>query len=273
MADGKPCYASVMNRAIGDPRLTDGEFRVLAVILSYDRLSSVSKKGQGAWASHRTMAKRLGVNYTYFSAAVSKLLELGYLVRERRAPPNATQFIYRGVYINDEEWAAYQPDYWPDKLGVEQTTSPETVCRGANHPTETVCRAVQDSPEIVCRGNDVSDGTQTENQPQYIPRRGGIDSVETGEIDSEESARLKTRRLSRKEFKVKFDGNEGGQLARFERTWNKDPAAYDRQALKKWAAYCFAIEDSSENGDPLFHQAQRLGQEIEDYISGRRSES
>lgn len=62
----KAQFAAMPLRAICDGRLTDRDFRILAVVASHDRMSSVRGKGQGAWASHimsGVLARARGSHY------------------------------------------------------------------------------------------------------------------------------------------------------------------------------------------------------------------
>lgn len=247
-------FSAVPNRAIGDARLTDGEFRILTAILSYDRLSGVRKKGQGAWASHRTMAARLRVNYTHFSATVSKLLKLGYLIRERRAT-NGTQYTYRGVY-NDDDWKAYRHE---DFAGG-QTDSSMGVFREANARTETVCRDGQLHVGTVCQADGLKYRNEKESADQYISQREGIDSDEPGEKNSVETAQLALKAFVEETDWLRF----GGRLAALERASKKYPESLDRANLHKARDILWRILAVGETDDPLTHQAQRLLEKFED---------
>jgi hypothetical protein len=101
VATGKPQFAALPLRAVYDERLTDRDLRILAAVAAHDRMSSVRGTGQGAWASHRTMAAMVGANYSRFSVAIHKLLRLGYLTREK-LPTNRRRSTYRIIYTDQD---------------------------------------------------------------------------------------------------------------------------------------------------------------------------
>ncbi|WP_150291667.1 hypothetical protein [Sphingobium estronivorans] len=163
----KPHYAAVPLRAIGDPKITDGDLRVLCSIAAFDRLSHARGTGQGAWATHRLMAGWCRRDYTRFSVSVSKLLREGYIVREKRAT-NRTQYTYRIVYTDE------------DRL----PSSKDDVCQAANDAGEIVCRDAENASQTVCPADKPSPENNSENTSQYISQREEIYSVETGKINS-----------------------------------------------------------------------------------------
>lgn len=93
----KTPFAPLPIRAIGDQRFAATHFRVLGVIAQHDRLSLVKGKGQGCWASHRTLAVKCGINYNNLSTAISELATWGYIVKASH-PLNRRQHVYRVIY-------------------------------------------------------------------------------------------------------------------------------------------------------------------------------
>src|SRR4051812_16618604 len=96
-------FAAVPTRALSDPHLTDRDVRILGVIAAYDQMSLVTKRGQGSWASHSTMARKVaqGSNESNFSCSVTKLIEHGYLEVTRKADDRRRR-VYRVKYTEED---------------------------------------------------------------------------------------------------------------------------------------------------------------------------
>lgn len=253
-ATGKTLFAALPNHAIDDGRLTNLDFRVLACIASYDRMSSVRKQGQGSWASHATMAARIGCDYTRFSISVRKLIDLKYVSRSAR-PGNARQFTYRILY----EAADCLPDSKP--------LADDIVCPDANNEAGIVCQTQGSEGSIVCMERRLTPSSETDNQPQYIPQSGGIDSAEAGKIDSAEAAQLALRRMGNDDRFATL----GGMLARLERILKSEPQKVDPAIWLPWLdEVIFRIDPADRE-----HQwALRLATEIDclhtdDYVEIR----
>lgn len=167
-------------RAIGDERLTDRDFRILATIAAFDRMSSVRGSGQGAWASHEKMAAWVGAEYSRFSVSVNKLVGLGYLQRDRLETDRRRQ-VYRVIYTDD------------DCLPPSKVSGSTMVCATANDPPATVCPEANDPSEIVCIASPRNGQKQVKTHSQYISLSEGINSAEAEKIDSAEAARLGAR--------------------------------------------------------------------------------
>ncbi|RYD92599.1 MAG: helix-turn-helix domain-containing protein [Sphingobacteriales bacterium] len=95
-AEEATMFAALPLRAIGDNRLSALELRTLAAIAYHDRFSLV-RNGPGCFASHQTLAGRLGCHYTRVSTSVHHLVELGY-VQSHVNPERRRNRIYRVVY-------------------------------------------------------------------------------------------------------------------------------------------------------------------------------
>ena len=257
----KPQFAAIPLRAIGDPELTDGDMRVLAVVAAFDRLSHARGTGQGAWASHNTMSAWIGRNYSNFSTTMNKLLKLGYVVREPRET-DRRQFTYRVVYSDDD-----------------RVPRAQKVCPEANDRAEIVCPTDDNSPEIVCPEGVANPQKSADFGSEYIPQRVVIDSAEAEEIDSPEGAH---RAFSAPRDRVEEGLGRGDvvsiaarlpksfnnlkvetQLVIFERHFGdigRDAAALgdgERQAFVSWLGQ---VADTSDLA--VASQAQRLLEEV-----------
>lgn len=215
-------FAPMPNRALWDRRLTSQDIRNLAVVCAHDQLSGPRGKGQGAWASHARMAAIAGTEYSRFSVSINRLLECGYLDRERLAT-DRRKFTYRVIYTAEDSLPS----------------SKEVVCATAN-----------DHPEIVCSDPELSHDEQTETTAQYISRSEERDSAEAGKINSSEEARFAARRLS----KIEFADNVGGQLAQLER------ALKAGEKIDCLAAYAWL--ETIEEDDEHRYWALRLSESV-----------
>jgi hypothetical protein len=182
-------FAAVPMRGLIDPRLTDRDVRILAVIAAYDQMSLVTKRGQGSWASHRTMARKVGgtgANESNFSVSVTKLAELGYLEVSRKSD-DRRQRVYRIAYTVDDAlfWGKVSPA--PDS----ETTLP---------------------------ANPASDGEHSGSQTQYIPQSKRY-SPEGEKYNSSDEARFAARGSA---GRIDFAENVGAQLAALERALKAD---------------------------------------------------
>ena len=74
-------FAVIPARAFGDPRLSAADFRVLGIISYADRMG---RNGSGCYATQQWMKERTGLAVPTISAAIKKLVSLGYLHKERQ---------------------------------------------------------------------------------------------------------------------------------------------------------------------------------------------
>ena len=240
---GKPQFGAVPNRAFWDRRLTDRDVRNLGVVAAHDRLSSVTGKGQGAWASHARFAALAGTEYSRFSVSINKLLKLGYLDRQPLAT-DRRKFTYRVLYTD------------ADSLPSSKGPLPEIICGEANYAGEIVCSDCQLSGCIL-----------DERAAQYISQSEERDSAEAGKIDSAEAARFAARGLP----KIEFADNAGGQMARLERALGVGQVV-DRLA---WYGYLESVigDDSPSNSGRATRLADQLVETMSDqeYLAWRES--
>ena len=215
-------FAAVPMRALIDPRLTDRDVRILAVIAAYDQMSLVTKRGQGSWASHRTMAPKVGgggANESNFSVSVTKLVDLGYLEVTRKSDDRRRR-VYRVIYSEDDAL------FWGkvSATTVDQTTLPD---------------------------DSVSDGEHSETPSQYIPQSKTY-SAEARRY-SPEGARSPA---SGSPGKVRFSDNDGAQLAVFERAFRA--GSLSDEELSEGCEWLFELTERTHPDDPNYRRAQRL---------------
>lgn len=208
-------FAPVPNRALWDDRLTDRDVRILGVIAAHDQLSGAKGKGQGAWASHARMAALAGTEYSRFSVSVNRLLNLGYLQRDRLRT-DRRKFTYRVIYSPE------------DRL----PSSKQLLCPTANEPTE-----------IVCSGPELSDYDGTESSSQYISQSEERYSAKAGEDILENQPRFAPNGSP----ECRGSANVGAQLAALERAL-KHEDEFDLIACYRWLEECLEHDDPKIRG-------------------------
>ena len=207
-------------------------------------MSSTRGRGQGAWASHRTMASEVGegADYTRFSVSVNKLVGLGYLQRDRLAG-DARKHTYRVQYTDDDRLPRRKPAAEGDSLRPGKAMDQVESLPDCDNQTE-----------IVCPTDELSVGDRERSDPQYISQSEEVDSVETREINSPEGAQPRTSYPSRSAFRL----NIGAQLAILERALR----AQKEIDLAAWYSY---LNDAWNHPD---HRGwcSRLADEVEDLL-------
>lgn len=256
----KAYFAAIPLRAIGDRSLTDGDLRVLASIAAFDRLSHSTGKGQGAWASHRLMSGWIDRNYSNFSATVTKLIRLGYLVREPRET-DKRQHTYRIVYTGD--------DRLPKSGELVSPGANNVVCSTANEDGEIVCPETGELQKVVCPAPHPSHGNFVETSPEYIPQSGERYSVETGERNSGNRRDLKIAERPAGIFcQLRPGFNDlpmGARVSKVETAFdaiNRDPFAMPDDERHKLSEWLFWVMDTYAD-ESFGQQAQRLLGEID----------
>lgn len=180
---GKTFFAPLPLRAISDDRLAALDLRVLACLAFHDRMSSVRGKGQGAWASNETLAKRVGCHYTRLSSSITRLGKLGYVDREPH-PLNKRLRVYRVRY----DGAA---DSLPD--GKALPTGKGSTPDNLTPPEGTLCDSANSNGSTVCRDLEISAQSQSDDPVEYISLSDVRDFAEANGRYSDESARLSSR--------------------------------------------------------------------------------
>lgn len=191
-------FAAVPLRALIDPRLTDRDIRRLAVIAAFDQMSLATKRGQGAWAGHRTMAAMVGgdgSNESNLSVSIKKFVDLGYLEESRKADDRRRR-VYRVIYAAE------------DTLFWNKVSSLREPCSGASDPS-----------------GDTLLGSTTE----YIPE------TKTYSAEAEKGYSTEVARRSAWQARQDEHGRSvGAQLARLERHLKDDPHSIDIDAWLTW---------------------------------------
>lgn len=255
MAGGKTFFAPMPLRAMSDVRLSALDHRVLQCIAFHDRMSSARGKGQGAWASNRTMALKVGCDQTSLSSAITRLAKLDYITRERHHF-DKRKHVYRVVYGDEkafpDEKVSDDPD-GHDGFSGEKVSADDAAADSFSDEHQ--------SPKVVSHDFENSQSSQCDAEGKYIPLSGERYSVETGERNSSKDARLKSRGLGRDERGLA----DGAHLARFERALRKGSEGLDIPGWRSW------IETIAENrlNEPEGFQALRLLETIDDLaVSG-----
>lgn len=248
MTDGrkKVQFAALPLRALNDDRLTDRDVRILGVVASHDRMSGIRGKGQGAWASHKTMAAEVGggADYARFSVSINKLVAFGYLQRDR-LEGDARMHTYRVIYTDE------------DRLPQRKPSGAQEVCLSANQLSDDGLPNSDGSDETVCRHPNLSVEKDSETPSQYISRSEERDSAEAGEIDSAEAARF----VARDTLQVDRNLSIGANLARLERALRRG----SRIAREDWFAYLVRVDASDVQESA---QISRLFEELAERMTG-----
>jgi len=229
-----PAFFCMPYRMLNDGQCTCAHWKALGAISAHDRLSNRKGKGQGAWASHETMAKECGLKYGTFSEAVSDLLRWGYIIRERREQ-NRRQYTYR-VICDDSSVVA------------EQNSSTNSEQCAASDSSATAPDSSAADATIVRRQNEE---TQSDQADASHNKKRKEDSVETGKEDSAEAASLRDAWLRNGNGKT-----VGAYLARLERRLKEqgDFAQIDAGTQE----YIEALAEEEDRDNPLIQQARRI---------------
>lgn len=248
----KDHYAPLPMRAITDRRMKGAHFRVLAAICAHDRLS-VSRRGQGCWASNRTLAAECGVNYTNLSTTIRDLGIWNY-VRSEPHPLNKRTRVLRINYtaedktaLQDASRAALDRDRHSDTVGPEPAG-----CHGGERDSHGVTDARHDSlptgkpcfahkRNMVCLDSSESQSNQSVSGVEYIPLSGK-------KIGSKPLINSAKAALS------------GMQLAQFERRWKA--SAVSPHEIPVWAEHLQATTAAYPYDDTNHQRAARLLEQI-----------
>lgn len=211
----KPQYAAIPMRALvdltaeqrperkPDEKFTGTHLALLAIIAAHDRLSLHRNSGAGCFLSNKQLAVRCGLSYARTSTMLNQLESWGYIVRaalDRDARRKTARVIY-----NEQDGEAFKAFRDADLVCIDANDRKENVSPDANNPANLVCTSANELNKILCTDRDKSVKNQKENyansitftSPQYITRRGEIDSVKQGNRFSE-GARPKPRRAVEK---------------------------------------------------------------------------
>lgn len=151
--------------ALSDMSLTALDHRILGAICLHDGMSRLKGNGAGCYASYKTLAAFVGTDITNFSKGVSKLVGAGYISREPQKM--------------DKRRYTLRVEYRANLVG--ETT---------NNTNEIVGETDNLIPKVVGEDNFETRRNPDNSDAYYISLKEELDSVETGEINSDESARL-----------------------------------------------------------------------------------
>jgi len=230
--------------AIWDARPSALDFRVLLCVSLHDGMSLLKEKGAGCYASNRTLAAEVGCDYTSLSRSISRLIAWGYVEKERQSDDRRMTTL---------RVRFPEPDSWPERQPMEPIEAPETP--------EIVGRDEQTNAGLVGREIDENGSNPPWAETHYIPLKGELDSVETGELNSSEEARLTPRSLGRKKW---IADNDGAKLAIFERAWKAKQL--DDGQLVEFGEWLKLLVDDPNPDDPTCQRAQRLYYDLDAYL-------
>lgn len=98
MSKGKPIYAALPARTIGDERLSALDLRVLMVIAVHDRLGA---NGVGCYASHPRLATLVRCHLKSLSRSLRMLGLCGY-IEAKQHPLNKRLRVYQVIYHSED---------------------------------------------------------------------------------------------------------------------------------------------------------------------------
>jgi DNA-binding MarR family transcriptional regulator len=225
--------------ALSDTNLTALDHRILGVICLHDGMSRLKGNGAGCYASYKTLAAIVDTDITNFSKGISKLVGAGYISREPQKM--------------DKRRYTLRVEYRANVVGEMTNNQNEIVGEAANHNAKVVGEA-----DFETRGNpDNSDA-------YYISLKEELDSVETGEIDSDESARLK------RGINHESKPETAEVLRRLERDLKNGFNGYPEGTLPNWSAWAYETYEHYFSEDiQIAMWAQRLCGEINHIIEQR----
>ncbi len=173
-------FTTVPVRAIADTRLTALELRVLLVIALHDGMSTMKGTGPGCYARSATLAPLARTDITRFSRSVSRLIKLGYVVKEAQEH-DRRRFTLRVLYGDDNSWRVGQ-------LSADAEPA-EMVDELVNDRSEMVDEFANYQPEIVDEGELKNGRNPRLPGPHYISLNEELDSVKLGTRFSETAQR------------------------------------------------------------------------------------
>lgn len=171
---GKPrTFTTLPVAMIADTDLTALDLRVAAAIALHDGMSAVKGKGAGCYAKNVTLAALARTDPTNFSKCLSRLIGKGYVTREPQLM-DKRRFTLRVQYPADDSWRVDQPS--------SEIVDAETG--------EIVGEPTKPTPEIVGEADSQNGGFSRGTDRHYISLKEELDSVETGKLNSLETAHL-----------------------------------------------------------------------------------
>lgn len=235
--DAKPQFAAMPVRAMSDKGLTATDLRALMVVARHDRLSR-HKGTQGAWIASGKMAEIIGCDLTAFSRSISRLVERGYIIKERMTGSGmgkGKRITMRVVY--------------DDETGFTCATSQQNG------------EGIVDNPANSAAGELDTAVSKTVEYPPFEPPQeitlSLIDSAEAG-INSGEPARFADLLSS-----PQYLRNPVAILAQIERLLKVDGYPIDFADLEH-AIIALADDLSDPHPQPVINQMARVKERLED---------
>jgi hypothetical protein len=251
-------FSTVPIRAIWDDSLSGLDLRVLICISLHDGMSLRKGSGAGCYATNDTLQKEIRCSYTSLSKSITRLVEKGYLQRERQADKKSRTTLR--VIFHAEDSCSFEQLTDDEIVGETDNHFPETVARSSNYPDETVAGSGNQKPKLVVHDFSETRGNLPKTDTQKITLNYVKDIVETLEKDSAEAARFASReQLDELESKH----GAGGLLAMFERAFSDDPAALDLNLCSEWLNATWESWGGVNEG--IAQQALRLSEMVELY--------
>src|SRR5579864_7079734 len=130
-------FAAAPIPAIKDNRFATTHYRAILVVAQHDGMSIPRGKGEGCWATIKTLAQCCGVNHTNLSTALGELIKWGYLIRETH-PYDKRRMVLRVNYDDLPSGKLSSPNDLPLGKSLTQIDSP---C-----PSSIVCPATAETP-------------------------------------------------------------------------------------------------------------------------------
>lgn len=239
MAKGKAQFAAIPIRAFSDTRLSALQFRVLGVIAWHDRMSSVTGKGQGAWASRMVMADRAACDQTSFSSAVTALAKFGYLSREQ--------------HHFDKRKTTYRVIYGEGDNGRNTFSSENLNGFPDQNPSQTDTFSSENlNPEIGSR--DFQERKQNQSDVRDNIFRETEKDISLSDVRNSAEA---ARRSSRRKLEDDYPQKVRASLSQFERDLKQRPEACSDEHLETWAAWLAGLHEMNLAPD-ITGRAERL---------------
>lgn len=287
-------FTTAPSRAIGDTRLSALDLRCLLVIAMHDGMSTVKRSGPGCYAKSSTLAAMVQTDITNFSKAVSRLLKLGYIIKEPQQN-DRRRFTLRVVYGAGDSWRG-------DQVSADSNHA-EIVGESTNQCPEMVGEVTNESAEIVGEANVNNGGFPPFSDPHYISLNEELDFVETKELNSVETAQRENAQRwpvdnisgngsagSRKDtaeagcsgevsiaskLSRHFNNlSQDAQLSRFEEELNaigRNIDALPRAERNRWTEWLLSLTDECSE-TPAGHRALRLWEELAGWNTDAPSE-
>jgi len=223
MSKGKPPFAPIPLRALSDDRLTLTHLRALGAIGHHDRMSLVTGKGQGCWASTKTMAEEIGANVSNMSAAVNQLARWGY-IEIGTLQIDKRKRVYRVIF---------EPVESEDHLLTDKRSPADHLPTG-KEAAENHLSIDEQTGEIVCPTRDNVVEFQSGAEGNIFRKAGERNSVETGKEIQQKLARQSSRCDADSAFAPKSVSDVQGVLGALANLLSERPEQLQPTDIESW---------------------------------------